>query len=131
VSAIRAVDYHTGGEPFRIVTGGVEPPHGATILDRRRDALEKGSAFTGRRGRRARRSLRALYAAVCELGFEAVVAKNHSSLYRPNDRGWLGEGQESELLGAEREAMARKHERRVREDGRGNGKRLPRPSRVG
>jgi proline racemase len=38
---IRAVDYHTGGEPFRIVTGGVEVPHGATILDKRRDALER------------------------------------------------------------------------------------------
>jgi proline racemase len=36
---IAAVDYHTGGEPFRIVTGGVEAPAGATILDRRRDAL--------------------------------------------------------------------------------------------
>jgi proline racemase len=40
-TSIRAVDYHTGGEPFRIVTGGVEPPHGATILDKRRDALER------------------------------------------------------------------------------------------
>jgi len=38
---IRAVDYHTGGEPFRIVTGGVEAPLGATILDKRRDALER------------------------------------------------------------------------------------------
>ena len=38
---IRAVDYHTGGEPFRIVTGGVEVPRGATILDKRRDALER------------------------------------------------------------------------------------------
>jgi proline racemase len=38
---IAAVDYHTGGEPFRIVTGGVEPLRGATILDKRRDALER------------------------------------------------------------------------------------------
>jgi len=38
---IEAVDYHTGGEPFRIVTGGVESPRGATILDKRRDALER------------------------------------------------------------------------------------------
>jgi len=38
---IRAVDYHTGGEPFRIVTGGVDAPQGATILDKRRDALER------------------------------------------------------------------------------------------
>ena len=35
---IRTVDYHTGGEPFRIVTGGVEPLRGSTILERRRDA---------------------------------------------------------------------------------------------
>jgi proline racemase len=38
---ITAVDYHTGGEPFRIVTGGVEQPRGETILDRRRDALDR------------------------------------------------------------------------------------------
>ena len=38
---IEAVDYHTGGEPFRIVTGGVEPLQGATVLDKRRDALER------------------------------------------------------------------------------------------
>src|SRR5918999_810732 len=38
---IAAVDYHTGGEPFRIVTGGVEPLRGATVLDKRRDALER------------------------------------------------------------------------------------------
>jgi proline racemase len=38
---IRAVDYHTAGEPFRIVTGGVERLRGATILDKRRDALER------------------------------------------------------------------------------------------
>jgi proline racemase len=38
---ITAVDYHTGGEPFRIVTGGVEAPRGRTILERRRDALER------------------------------------------------------------------------------------------
>ena len=41
MSAISTVDYHTGGEPFRIVTGGVEPLRGATILDKRRDALER------------------------------------------------------------------------------------------
>jgi ATP-dependent DNA ligase len=32
---------------------------------------------------------RALFTAVCQLGFEGVVAKNHSSLYRPNDCGWV------------------------------------------
>jgi proline racemase len=38
---IETIDYHTGGEPFRIVTGGVEPPAGGTILERRRAAAEK------------------------------------------------------------------------------------------
>jgi proline racemase len=41
VERITTVDYHTGGEPFRIVTGGVDTPRGTTILDRRRDALER------------------------------------------------------------------------------------------
>jgi proline racemase len=38
---IQTVDYHTAGEPFRIVTGGTEPLRGDTILDKRRDALER------------------------------------------------------------------------------------------
>ncbi|MDX6411985.1 MAG: proline racemase [Gaiellaceae bacterium] len=38
---ITTVDYHTAGEPFRIVTGGVEPLRGDTILAKRRDALER------------------------------------------------------------------------------------------
>jgi proline racemase len=38
---IRTIDYHTAGEPFRIVTGGVDAPVGATILDKRRDALDR------------------------------------------------------------------------------------------
>jgi proline racemase len=37
---ISTVDYHTGGEPFRIVTGGVGPLEGRTILDKRRYAAE-------------------------------------------------------------------------------------------
>ena len=37
---ISTVDYHTAGEPFRIVTGGVDPLPGRTILDKRRHALE-------------------------------------------------------------------------------------------
>ena len=41
MTGIRTVDYHTGGEPFRIVIGGVEPLLGGTILERRRDALER------------------------------------------------------------------------------------------
>jgi proline racemase len=42
--AVTAVDYHTAGEPFRIVTGGVTPLRGATILEKRRDALERMDA---------------------------------------------------------------------------------------
>ena len=38
--AVTATDYHTAGEPFRIVTGGVPPLGGATILERRRWAAE-------------------------------------------------------------------------------------------
>jgi proline racemase len=38
--AVSTIDYHTGGEPFRIVTGGVEPIPGRTILEKRRFALE-------------------------------------------------------------------------------------------
>ena len=37
---VSTVDYHTGGEPFRIVTGGVDPLEGETVLDRRRYARE-------------------------------------------------------------------------------------------
>jgi len=38
--SVSTVDYHTGGEPFRIVTGGVEPLQGATVLEKRRHAVE-------------------------------------------------------------------------------------------
>ena len=41
IGAIETVDYHTGGEPFRIVVGGVERLRGVTILQKRRDALER------------------------------------------------------------------------------------------
>ena len=37
---VETVDYHTGGEPFRIITGGAPPLEGATILERRRFARE-------------------------------------------------------------------------------------------
>ena len=37
---VTTTDYHTGGEPFRIVTGGVPPLEGASILDKRRYAKE-------------------------------------------------------------------------------------------
>ncbi|MFP5343359.1 MAG: proline racemase family protein [Candidatus Limnocylindria bacterium] len=32
---VRTIDYHTGGEPFRIVTAGVPPLEGRTVLERR------------------------------------------------------------------------------------------------
>jgi proline racemase len=37
---VAAVDYHTAGEPFRIVTGGVPPLEGTSVLERRRFAAE-------------------------------------------------------------------------------------------
>jgi proline racemase len=37
---VSVTEYHTAGEPFRIVTGGVGPIPGATILDKRRYARE-------------------------------------------------------------------------------------------
>ncbi|CAN5625665.1 proline racemase family protein [soil metagenome] len=37
---ITTIDYHTGGEPFRIVTGGVPPLEGRTVLERRRWAAD-------------------------------------------------------------------------------------------
>jgi proline racemase len=40
VVRVETVDYHTGGEPFRIVTGGVPELEGRTILERRRWAAE-------------------------------------------------------------------------------------------
>jgi proline racemase len=38
---VQTTDYHAAGEPFRIVTGGVAPLIGATILEKRRFALEQ------------------------------------------------------------------------------------------
>jgi proline racemase len=38
---VSTVDYHTAGEPFRIVLGGVVPPRGKTILDKRDDAIAR------------------------------------------------------------------------------------------
>jgi proline racemase len=43
VRTIRTVDYHTAGEPFRIVVAGVPRPEGSTVLERRawaRDHLD-------------------------------------------------------------------------------------------
>ncbi len=39
--AVNTVDYHTAGEPYRIVVGGVPPLTGATVLDRRSDAMAR------------------------------------------------------------------------------------------
>ncbi len=38
--ALRTVDYHTGGEPFRIVVGGAPRLRGRTVLERRRWARD-------------------------------------------------------------------------------------------
>lgn len=40
-NTISVVDYHTAGEPFRIVIGGVAAPRGKTILDKRDDAIAR------------------------------------------------------------------------------------------
>ena len=40
IGPIETVDYHTGGEPFRIVTGGVPEIPGDTVLERRRYARD-------------------------------------------------------------------------------------------
>lgn len=45
VHYIDVVDMHTAGEPVRIVTGGYPVLSGATILDKRRDALANHDAF--------------------------------------------------------------------------------------
>jgi proline racemase len=37
---VTTIDYHTAGEPFRIVNGGIDPIHGKTMLEKRRYALE-------------------------------------------------------------------------------------------
>ena len=37
---VTTVDYHTAGEPFRIVSGAVPPLRGRTIMEKRRYALE-------------------------------------------------------------------------------------------
>jgi proline racemase len=45
LSPITTTDYHTGGEPFRIVTGGVPALVGRTVLDRRRWAAANVDAI--------------------------------------------------------------------------------------
>jgi len=38
---VSAVDYHTAGEPFRIISGGVPAIYGDTVLDKRLYAMER------------------------------------------------------------------------------------------
>ncbi len=38
---VTVIDAHAAGEPLRVVTGGVDPPPGATILEKRRHARER------------------------------------------------------------------------------------------
>lgn len=42
---ITTIDAHTGGEPFRVITGGLPPVLGKTILERRRYAREQLDAL--------------------------------------------------------------------------------------
>jgi proline racemase len=46
---VETVDYHTAGEPFRIVTSGGPDLPGASVADRRRLAIESGAAQRVRR----------------------------------------------------------------------------------
>jgi proline racemase len=41
IAPITTAEYHTAGEPFRIVTGGVATPAGATVLDRRSTSMRE------------------------------------------------------------------------------------------
>jgi proline racemase len=40
MTIVSTTDYHTGGEPFRIVTAGATVPRGRTVAERRRWAIE-------------------------------------------------------------------------------------------
>jgi bifunctional non-homologous end joining protein LigD len=56
----------------------------------------------------------ALFAAVCKLGLEGVVAKKLTSRYLPGERGWVKvKNPNYWRRDAEREAIARKHDGRV------------------
>src|SRR4051812_24519561 len=46
---LRTTDYHTAGEPFRIVTAGAPAIDGATVRERREDARRSPEAETVRR----------------------------------------------------------------------------------
>src|SRR5690349_12764273 len=38
---ISTVEMHTGGEPLRVITAGLPPIHGATVLEKRRDFRDR------------------------------------------------------------------------------------------
>ncbi|MEV6210583.1 proline racemase family protein [Kitasatospora sp. NPDC051914] len=48
-AAVEAVDYHTAGEPFRIVAGGLPPVPGETVAERRAVAIGAGGTATAPR----------------------------------------------------------------------------------
>ncbi|MDH6127064.1 proline racemase family protein [Kitasatospora sp. GP82] len=48
-SAVETVDYHTAGEPFRIVTAGLPPIPGDSVAERRAVALGAGGSATSPR----------------------------------------------------------------------------------
>ena len=48
-TVIETVDYHTAGEPFRIVTAGLPPVPGSTVAERRAIALGAGGSATAPR----------------------------------------------------------------------------------
>jgi bifunctional non-homologous end joining protein LigD len=57
---------------------------------------------------------RALFEAVCRLGYEGVVAKQHTSVYSPGERGWVKvKNPNYWRRDAEIEAMQRSRARRV------------------
>lgn len=57
----------------------------------------------------------ALFTAVCRLGYEGVVAKNHASTYRPGERGWVKvKNPDYWRRDSEMEAMQKAAERRAR-----------------
>ncbi|MER8184203.1 proline racemase family protein [Kitasatospora sp. NPDC094015] len=49
MNPISTVDYHTAGEPFRIVTGGLPPVPGDTVAERRAVVLGPGGSATAPR----------------------------------------------------------------------------------
>ena len=126
-----------GSEPYfplvcrRVLNRDTSVPLTFVVFDVRR---HRGKDLTGR-PYRERRSLlekveldgpawtraetfddgRALFAAVCKLGYEGVIAKNQASTYRPGERGWVKvKNPDYWRREAELEAMQKSAERRTR-----------------